>query len=155
MVTVSDYPLLEGHTFPDKETLLMRVAEEANLFGVWTKIVRSDGLQVDVRGANGDPFHVVGYFGLNHQRWKVAKCITRNAGRMAYDPTEVDRTKGKGKKCGKETIPSLAVADLSPSPPNKTLGDAFDDLGGVEVGNPDKAEDLTGLLPNERRKQGG
>ena len=47
MVTVSDYPLLEGHTFPDKETLFMRVAEEANLFGVWIKIVRSDGLQVD------------------------------------------------------------------------------------------------------------
>ncbi len=68
MVTVSDYPLLEGHTFPDKETLLMRVAEEANLFGVWTKIVCSDGLQVDVRGANGNPFHVVGYFGHNHHR---------------------------------------------------------------------------------------
>ena len=65
MVTVSDYPLLEGHTFPNKETLLMRVAEEANLFGVWTKIVHSDGLQVDVRGADGDPFHVLGYYGLN------------------------------------------------------------------------------------------
>jgi hypothetical protein len=60
---------------------------------------------------------------------------------MAYDPTEVDRTKGKGKKSGKETIPPLAVADLSPPPPNETLGDAFDDLGGVEVGNPDKAEE--------------
>jgi hypothetical protein len=137
-VTVSGNPLLEGHTFPDKETLLMRVAEEANLFGVWIKIVR-DGLQVDVRGVNGDPFHVVGYYGLNHHRWKVTKCITRNAGRMAYDPTEVDRTKGKGKgeSGGKETIPPLAVADLSPPSPNKTLGDAFDDLGGVEVGNPD------------------
>jgi hypothetical protein len=68
MVTVSGNPLLEGHTFPDKETLLMRVAEEANLFGVWIKIVRIDGLQVDVRGADGDPFHVVGYYGLNHHR---------------------------------------------------------------------------------------
>jgi hypothetical protein len=29
---------LEGHTFPDKETLFMRVAEEANLYGVWIKI---------------------------------------------------------------------------------------------------------------------
>ena len=60
---------------------------------------------------------------------------------MAYDPTEVDRAKGKGKKSGKETIPPLAVADLSPLPPNETLGDAFDDLGGIEVGNPDKAEE--------------
>ncbi len=29
-----DAPLLEGHTFPDKEILLMRIAEEANLYGV-------------------------------------------------------------------------------------------------------------------------
>jgi hypothetical protein len=143
MVTVSSSPLLEGHTFPDKETLLMRVAEKANLFGVWIKIVHSDGLQVDVRGADADPFHVLGYYGLNAHRWKVTKCITRNAGRMAYDPMEVDRTKGKGKgkSCGKETIPPLAVADLSPPPPNKTLGDAFDYLGGIEVGNPDRAKE--------------
>ncbi len=46
----------------------MRVAEEANLFGVWSKIVRSDGLQVDVRGADGDPFHAMGYFGLQQLR---------------------------------------------------------------------------------------
>jgi hypothetical protein len=71
MVNVSNSPLLEGHTFPDKETLLMRVAEEANLYGVWIKIVRSDGLQVDVRGADGDPFHVLGYYGLTAFRWKV------------------------------------------------------------------------------------
>jgi hypothetical protein len=141
MVTVSSSPLLERHTFLDKETLLMRVAEEANLFDVWIKIVPSDGLQVDVRGADGDPFHVLGYYGLTVHRWKVTKCITRNAGRMAYDPGEVDRIKGKGKSCGKETIPPLAVADLSPLPPNKTVGDAFDDLGSIEVGNPDKAEE--------------
>ena len=89
----------------------MRVAEEANLYGVWIKIVRSDGLQVDVRGADGDPFHVLGYYGLTAHRWKVTKCITRNAGRMAYDPREKGMTKGKGKSWGKDTIPPLAVAD--------------------------------------------
>jgi len=121
----------------------MRVAKEANLYGVWIKIVCSDGLQVDVRGANGDPFHVLGYYGLTAHRWKVTKCITRNAGRMVYGPGEKDRTKGKGKSCGKETIPTLAVADLAPPPPDETFGDAFDDLGGIleEEGNPDKAEE--------------
>jgi hypothetical protein len=141
MVTVSSSPLLEGHTLPNKETLLMRIAEEANLFGVWIKIVRSDGLQVDVRGADGDLFHVLGYYGLTAHRWKVTKCITRNAGRMVCDPGEVDRMKGKVKSCCAETIPPLAVADLAPPPPNKTVGDAFDDLGGIAVGNPDKAEE--------------
>jgi hypothetical protein len=57
---------------------------------------------------------------------------------MAYDPGKLDEKKGKGKSCGKETIPPLAVADLAPLPPNETVGDAFDDLGGIEVGNPDK-----------------
>ncbi len=99
----------------------MRVAEEANLYGVWIKIVRSDGLQVDVREANGDPFHVLGYYGLTAHRWKVTKCITRNAGRMVYGPGEKDRMKGKGKSCGKETIPPLAVADLAPPPPDEQL----------------------------------
>jgi hypothetical protein len=34
MVNVSNSPLPEGHKFPDKETLIMRVADEANLYGV-------------------------------------------------------------------------------------------------------------------------
>jgi hypothetical protein len=141
MVNVSNSLLLEGHTFPDKETLLMRVAEEANLYGVWIKIVHSDGLHADVRGADGDRFHVLGYSGLTALKWKVTKCITRNAGRTAYDSGEKGRTKGKGKSRGKDTIPPLAVADLAPPPPNETVGDAFDDLGSIleKEGNLDKA----------------
>ncbi len=35
MVEVTNAPILEGHTFPDKEIVLMRIVEEANLlFGV-------------------------------------------------------------------------------------------------------------------------
>ncbi len=143
MVNVSNSPLLEGHTFPDKETLLMMVAEEANLYGEWIKIVLSDGLQVDVRGADGDPFHVLGNYGLIALRWEVTECIARNAGRMAYDPGETGRTKGKGESRGNDAIPPLAVADLAPPPPNETVGDAFDDLSGIleESCNPDKAEE--------------
>ena len=51
MVDVPNTPLIERQTFTDKETLLMRrIVEEANLYGVWIKIVCSDGFQVDVRG---------------------------------------------------------------------------------------------------------
>ncbi len=93
MVTVSSSPLLEGHTFPDKETLLMRVAEEAHLFGVWIKIVRSDGLQVDVRGADGDPFHVVGYYGLNCWRSSLSVLVLIltlvSTGRLGRDAESV------------------------------------------------------------------
>ncbi len=54
MVEVTDAPLLEGHTLPDKEIVLMRIKEEANLYGVWIKIIWSDGFQMDTRGVNGD-----------------------------------------------------------------------------------------------------
>jgi hypothetical protein len=42
MVEVYNEPFLLGHTFPTKEIVLMRVAEEANLFGVRIGIKRSD-----------------------------------------------------------------------------------------------------------------
>jgi hypothetical protein len=38
MVEVTNAPLLEGHTFPDKEIILMRILEEANLYGVGSKL---------------------------------------------------------------------------------------------------------------------
>jgi hypothetical protein len=60
---VTNAPLLEGHTFPDKDIVLMRIMEEANLYGVRIKIIRGDGFQVDARGVNGNPFHVVTYYG--------------------------------------------------------------------------------------------
>ncbi len=82
MVEVTNAPLLEGHTFLDKEIVLMRIVEEANLYGVGIKIIRSDGLQVDARGLNGDPFHVVAYYGPTAFKWKVTKCITWS-GRLA------------------------------------------------------------------------
>jgi hypothetical protein len=71
MTEVAEFALLEGHTFPDKETVLMRIGEEANLYGVRIKIVRSDSFQVYVRGANGDLFHVLAYYGTMALKWKV------------------------------------------------------------------------------------
>ena len=69
MTEVVEFALAEGHTFPDKETLLMQIREEANLFGVWIKIVRSDSFDEDVHGCNG---------GTTGLKWKVTKCIAQN-----------------------------------------------------------------------------
>ncbi len=93
---VTNAPLLEGHTFPDKEIVLMRIIEEANLYSVRIKIIRSDGFQVDARGVNGDPFYVVAYYGTTAFKWKVTKCITWN-GRLAYVPVEKGQKKSAGK----------------------------------------------------------
>ncbi len=139
MVEVTNAPLLEGHTFPDKEIILMRIVEEANLYGVLIKIIRSDGFQMDARGVNGDPFHVVAYYGTTAFKWKVTKCITRN-GRLAYVSVEKGQKKDAGKGMGEDSaIPPLNVLDLPPPPPNEIVEDAFEDaFGGLEEGNPDK-----------------
>jgi hypothetical protein len=117
----------------------MRIVEEANLYGVRIKIIRSDGLQVDARGLNGDPFNVVAYYGTTAFKWKVTKCITRN-GRLAYVPVLKGQKKGAGKGMGEDSaIPPPNVSYLPPPPPNEAVGDAFEDtLGGLEEGNPDK-----------------
>ena len=39
MVDVRSSPLLESHTFPFKDILMMRIAEEANLYGVRVKTI--------------------------------------------------------------------------------------------------------------------
>ncbi len=149
MVEVTNAPFLEGHTFPDKEIVLMRIVEEANLYGVWIKIIRSDGLQVDARGLNGYPFHVVAYYGTTAFRWKVTKCITWS-GRQAYVPVLKGQKKGAGKGMGEgedSAIPPLNVLDLPPPPPNEAVGDAFEDtLGGLEEGNFDE-----GPIPAETK----
>jgi hypothetical protein len=102
MVEVANAPLLEGHTFPDKEIVLIRIVEEANLYGVRIKIIRSDGLQVDTRGVNCDPFHVITYYGTTAFKWKVTKCTTQN-GRLAYVPVEKGQKKTAGKSMGEDS----------------------------------------------------
>ncbi len=42
MLDVEVTPLLKGHTFPTKETLLIRIAEEANFCGCQIAIVQSN-----------------------------------------------------------------------------------------------------------------
>ncbi len=74
MTEVKASPLKVGDTFPTKDRLLLRIVEEANLYGVQMAIKRSDTFQVDARGLNGDTFHVHGNIGKN-AGWKVTVCV--------------------------------------------------------------------------------
>ncbi len=56
MIDVRKAPLLLGHTFPFKDMLMMRIAEEANLFGVRVKTTQSDSFQLCMNGVDGDSF---------------------------------------------------------------------------------------------------
>jgi hypothetical protein len=63
MTEIKASPLKVGDTFPTKDRLLLRIVEEANLYGVRMAIKWSDTFQVNARGLNGDTFHVHGNFG--------------------------------------------------------------------------------------------
>jgi hypothetical protein len=55
MTVVEDYPLLAGHTFAEKETLMIRIGEEANLSNIRVKVLKSCQMQYKVAG---DSFYV-------------------------------------------------------------------------------------------------
>jgi hypothetical protein len=84
MSEVEQYPLCIGHSFPTKDRVLPRIAEEANLFGVRIKIKRSDSHQIHVYGVNDD-FHVQVNYGDTHHRWTVTKSNVQ-IGRIVYSP---------------------------------------------------------------------
>jgi hypothetical protein len=72
MIVVEGHPLVAGQTFQHKETLQIRIAEEANLRNIKVKIVRSSHVAYIVGGYN---FYVVtGY--QNQTGWlvRVACC---------------------------------------------------------------------------------
>ncbi len=67
-------PLKVGDTFPTKDRLILRIVEEANLYGVHMAIKRSDTFQVDAHGLNKGTFHVHGNF-RKKTGWKVTVCV--------------------------------------------------------------------------------
>ena len=87
-------PLRKGDTFPNKEILMLRIVEEANLFAVRIQTRRSDLFQLQVYGAGGDPFHVHGNYRSGKSMWVVTACEVR-IGRTKYVPREVVGTLGE------------------------------------------------------------
>jgi hypothetical protein len=78
MTVVDEFPLEVGHTFPCKELVLMRIAEEANIAGCPVSLVRSDDKRVHAHGRSGSSLSIkAGY--SNKFGWKVYKYDTHSA----------------------------------------------------------------------------
>jgi hypothetical protein len=78
MTVVDEFPLKVGHTFPCKELVLMRIAEEANIAGCPVSLVRSDDKRVHAHGRNGSSLSIkAGY--SNKFGWKIYKYDTHSA----------------------------------------------------------------------------
>ena len=76
MTEVQASPFVVGHTFYDKEILLLRIAEEANLSGCQVSLKRSDDYRVHGYGSDGSYFCVKAVFSTS-AGWKVTTAETR------------------------------------------------------------------------------
>ena len=73
---VEDTPMMVGHTYPTKEIVLLRIAEEANVSGCMISFVRSDTQRVNATGhRDGHKFCIKVVYNNAHA-WKVEVCNT-------------------------------------------------------------------------------
>mgnify|MGYP006153922695 CR=1 FL=1 len=77
MTEVQTSPLLVDHTFPDKELLLLRIAEEVNLSGCWVSCKRSDDYRVQIYGSDSSSSFCVKAVFSTSTGWKVTTAETR------------------------------------------------------------------------------
>jgi hypothetical protein len=73
MEYVVSHRLLKGHTSPSKETLQIRIAEEANLCLIKVKTIRSNSNNLIVAGRN---FYVCATYSIQYG-WQVSKACCR------------------------------------------------------------------------------
>jgi hypothetical protein len=87
MSDVEVTPLLKGHTFPTKDILLIRIAEEANFCGCQIAIVQNDNYQVCIRGCAGSLFQIKASCSVK-LGWKVTSIQTREVTKANDDPAD-------------------------------------------------------------------
>ena len=76
MTQVEESPVRVGHTYPNKETVLIRIAEEANLSGCMISIGRSCSKRVIATGARDNHKFFIKVMYSNASSWKVEVCDT-------------------------------------------------------------------------------
>jgi len=76
MTLVEEAPMKVGHTYPNKEVVLIRISEEANQSGSMVTIARSCSKRVIATGAkDGHQFCIKVLYSELHC-WKVTECDT-------------------------------------------------------------------------------
>jgi hypothetical protein len=85
MTSVESDPLLVDHTFPSKDILFIRIAEEANLSGINVSVKRSDDFRVEVVGSKQSKFAVIAACS-SVKGWRITVCQTR----LEADTTNTD-----------------------------------------------------------------
>ena len=73
---VEETPMMVGHTYPTKEIVLLRIAEEANVSGCMISFVRSDSKRVYATGGRDGHKFCINVMYNNAHSWKVEVCHT-------------------------------------------------------------------------------
>jgi hypothetical protein len=82
MQEVDSHPLLAEHTFPGKDILHLRIAEEAMYCGIATRINRSDDTNFTVVGVN---FYVRALF-TTVSGWTANCVVCQEGGDLLFIP---------------------------------------------------------------------
>ena len=136
---------------------MMIIVEEANLYGVRVKTIRSDGFQLLVKGVDSDSFHVFAVYGTWIGLWRVIKCCIRN-NREQY--VGEDGSDAKAKKSNAE-LPGghedLDKTYLDPPPPGESVAGVFDGIEGIadEYSDDKKRISMTWQMPLRHPRRSG
>ncbi len=132
-------PLKVGDTFPTKERMMLKIVEEANLYGVHVAIKRSDTFQVGARGLNGGSFHVHGNFGIK-TGWKVTVCVVGidsiSRPTTPNDTAAEKRTSIAGNNNFDNLLGEIQVIGGQDGNPDNTNGDVTDEDGNGDMKHP-------------------
>ena len=95
MTLVESGPLLEGHTFAKKETVMIRIGEEANLRNIKVKVLKSCTMQYEVAG---DSFYVKAS-NLMFQGWSIRSLCCRDDDDSLIIPARARSIPEKALRC--------------------------------------------------------
>ena len=126
MTEVEDTPLKVDDTFPSKEILLIRTAEEANFAGCSTSAKRSDDRRLHIIGIPHSWFCMSATFSPSYG-WKVTRCDTRIAQPVNDDDIAQEEEVGE-----KGDVDIDTHIDTGEESEQSEGGDEFE-----EEGNPD------------------
>jgi hypothetical protein len=95
MTVVKNCPLMAGHTFAEKETMMLRIGEEANLCNIRVTVLKSCQMQYKV---SGDSFYVK-VSNLMFQGWTICSLCCRENGDTLIIPTHAMYLSKKSHRC--------------------------------------------------------
>jgi len=129
MSQVEESPMKVGHTYPTKEIVLIRIAEEANLSGCMITISRSCSKRIFASGARDSHTFCIRVLYTDLHSWKVVECETH--------PEPITATKKSASSTGVVDLTDAAIVGEVGNPDDEKDTDDDDDDDDTDDDDPD------------------